>query len=95
MVELLGEESKHEVMKRGARLGKQLVEMVPYEETGWRILTNFWSELILYVSPSHNIKAHKKARAKGTELVTLIWAFLRHAGIVDRPSTQATNLPCS
>ncbi|KAM3355438.1 hypothetical protein ACQJBY_025925 [Aegilops geniculata] len=91
MVELLGDESRHEVVKKGARLGKQLVELIPEEETetGWHILANFWSELILYVAPSHNIKEHKKARAHGTELVTLIWALLRHAGIIDRPNTQA------
>ncbi|KAF7040863.1 hypothetical protein CFC21_050731 [Triticum aestivum] len=88
MVELLGGESRHEVVNKGARLGKQLVELVQDEETGWHILASFWSELILYVAPSHNIKAHKKARANGTELVTLIWALLRHAEI-DRPNTQA------
>ncbi|KAF7034063.1 hypothetical protein CFC21_045116 [Triticum aestivum] len=88
MVQLLGEESRHEVVKRGARLGKQLVELIPDEETGWHILACFWSELILYVAPSHNVNAHKKARAHGTELVTLIWALLRHAGVIDRPDTQ-------
>ncbi|XP_045090359.1 uncharacterized protein [Aegilops tauschii subsp. strangulata] len=65
MVELLGGESRHEVVNKGARLGKQLVELVQDEETGWHILASFWSELILYVAPSHNIKAHKKARANG------------------------------
>ncbi|KAG2561000.1 uncharacterized protein LOC120643940 [Panicum virgatum] len=82
----LGERCEHEVVKRGVRLGKQLLELqVPDEEARWGLLAGFWCEILLYAAPSDNLKAHKKAIARGTELVTLVWALLTHAGIVTRP----------
>jgi hypothetical protein len=86
LIALLDERSKHEVVKRGVRLGKQLVDLVSNEDIGWGILAMFWSEMILYIAPSDNQKAHKKAMASGTELVTLIWVLLNHAGIITRPN---------
>ncbi|KAL6647095.1 hypothetical protein ACP70R_014532 [Stipagrostis hirtigluma subsp. patula] len=80
LVELLSAEDNHEVLKDGARLGKQLVE----SRTGWAALTRFWSEMILYVAPSENLEGHAEAIARGGELITLLWALLAHAGIVGR-----------
>ncbi|PUZ44647.1 hypothetical protein GQ55_8G123200 [Panicum hallii var. hallii] len=85
LVDHLSENSKHEVLNDGVKLGKQLVEMINEEETAWKLLANFWSEMILHVAPSENLKGHSEAIARGGELVTLLWALLFHAGIVSRP----------
>ncbi|KAL6601550.1 hypothetical protein ACP70R_044770 [Stipagrostis hirtigluma subsp. patula] len=88
MAALLGARSEQEVVRRGATLGKQLLELVPDEEAGWALLAGFWSEMVLYVAPSDNLRAHKKAIAGGAELLTLVWALLTHAGILARPSVR-------
>ncbi|CAN6374798.1 unnamed protein product [Urochloa humidicola] len=89
MVELLNERSEYELVKKGVKLGEQLIEFAP-DEAGWSLLASFWSDMILYVAPSDSLKApHKKVIARGTELLTLIWALLTHAGIVSRPSINA------
>jgi len=85
LVELLSANAKHEVLKNGVKLGKQLVETINDEETTWKLLADFWSEMILYVAPSENLKGHSEAIARGGELITLLWALLFHAGIVSRP----------
>ncbi|TVU40967.1 hypothetical protein EJB05_14453, partial [Eragrostis curvula] len=85
LTELLSANSKHEVVKNGVKLGKQLVEEINDEETAWKLLADFWSEMILYVAPSDNLKGHKEAIARGGELITLLWALLFHLGIVSRP----------
>ncbi|CAL5010233.1 unnamed protein product [Urochloa decumbens] len=84
LMELLGANSKHEVLKDGVKLGRQLVEAIDGEETAWDLLANFWSEMILYVAPSDNLKGHSEAIARGGELITLLWALLFHAGIIVR-----------
>ncbi|CAO2148303.1 unnamed protein product [Urochloa humidicola] len=89
MVELLNERSEYELVKKGVKLGEQLIQFAP-DEAGWSLLASFWSDMILYVAPSDSLKApHKKVIARGTELLTLIWALLTHAGIVSRPSINA------
>uniref|UniRef100_A0ACD5Y630 Uncharacterized protein n=1 Tax=Avena sativa TaxID=4498 RepID=A0ACD5Y630_AVESA len=85
LIAMLNDRSEHDVVKRGVRLGKQLVDLVSNEDVGWGILARFWSEMILYIAPSDNLKAQKKAIASGTELLTLIWVLLNHAGVITRP----------
>jgi len=85
LVKLLSGGSNHSVVKNGVLLGKQLVELVEGEEAAWAILAGFWAEMILYVAPSNNLKGHRKAIARGGELITLLWALLFHAGIVSWP----------
>ncbi|CAN6362632.1 unnamed protein product [Urochloa humidicola] len=90
MVQLLNERSEYELVKRGVKLRVQLIGLAPDEEVGWSLMASFWSEMILYVAPSDSLKApHKKATARGTELLTLIWALLTHAGVLSRPSINA------
>jgi hypothetical protein len=88
LVDLLGGYSTHEVLKNGVKLGKQLVELAEGEETVWKLLAGFWSENILFVAPSENLKGHSEAIARGGELITLLWAMLFHAGIVSRPCDE-------
>jgi hypothetical protein len=88
LVELLSANSQHDVLKNGVKLGKELVVETNNDETAWKLLAEFWSEMILYVAPSDNLKAHKEAIARGSELITLLWAMLFHAGIVNRPGEE-------
>ncbi|CAN6170811.1 unnamed protein product [Urochloa humidicola] len=88
LVELLQANSKHVVLKNGVKLAMQLVETIDDEEAIWKLLAEFWSEMILFVAPSENLKAHSEAIARGGELITLLWALLFHAGIVSRPGEE-------
>ncbi|CAL5078162.1 unnamed protein product [Urochloa decumbens] len=85
LVELLSADPNHEVLKIGARLGKQLTDSA----TGWEALARFWSEMALYVAPSENLEGHADAIARGGELITLLWTLLAHAGIVSRLDSAA------
>ncbi|XP_066358826.1 uncharacterized protein [Miscanthus floridulus] len=94
LLKLLGENSRHEVLRDGARLATELVEYFTAagegDEATWKLLAGFWSEMILYAAPSKNEKGHLEAVARGGELITLLWALLFHAGIVSRGETAAT-----
>jgi hypothetical protein len=87
LVELLSTKAKHQVVKDGARLEEQLAKLVLQggDDTVWKLLAEFWSEMILFVTPSDNLKGHKEAIARGGEMITLLWVLLFHAGIVSRP----------
>jgi hypothetical protein len=92
LVELLSAAgSKHEVLKEGARLGKQLVELMKgEEEAAWKALAGFWCEMILYLAPSENFDGHAAAVARGGELITLLWVLLTHVGIPDAHASSST-----
>ncbi|KAJ1287657.1 hypothetical protein BS78_02G027800 [Paspalum vaginatum] len=85
VMQLLDVYPKHEVLENGVILGRQLAELVEGEETSWKLLAGFWSEMVLYISPSDNVRGHLEAIARGGELITLLWALLTHAGITSRP----------
>lgn len=85
-------ESSNTMLKDGAELADKLMEN---PNTGWQELAGFWSEMILYLAPSENLDGHAEAIARGGEVITLLWALLAHAGIVDRndalaPTTSST-----
>ncbi|KAI3437351.1 DUF4220 domain-containing protein [Psidium guajava] len=79
------------VINRGARLGKQLANDIKDKETIWRILADFWVEMLLYVAPSDNARAHADHLARGGEFVTHLWALLSHAGFERNPPTKPRN----
>jgi hypothetical protein len=85
-------ERSHEVLKKGSRLGRQLVEEAEKqgpeggEEKVWKLLAEFWSEMLLYLAPSDNVKGHIQVLQRGGELITLLWVLLLHAGIISRPA---------
>ncbi|XP_022679511.1 uncharacterized protein LOC111256203 [Setaria italica] len=98
LIEVLSADAKHEVLKEGARLGKQLLALVVEGEDDtalWKLLAEFWSEMIVYVAPSDNQKGHSEAIARGGELITLLWVLLFHAGILSRPGEDDGVAPTS
>nr|CAB3492213.1 unnamed protein product [Digitaria exilis] len=89
LIDSFGTESSHEVLKKGSRLAKQLVEEAAGaggEDAVWEHLAKFWSEMVLYLAPSDNVKAHIQALQRGGEFITHLWALLLHAGIINRPT---------
>ncbi|OEL38767.1 hypothetical protein BAE44_0000214 [Dichanthelium oligosanthes] len=86
--------SRDKVLRRGAELGRHLVEQYDEDEaSACRILVDFWSEMVLYLAPSENVKGHVEAMARGGEFITLVWALLLHAGVTARPDTPAGAIP--
>ncbi|KAF7849236.1 hypothetical protein BT93_L1053 [Corymbia citriodora subsp. variegata] len=79
------------IINQGARLGNQLVNDIKHKDMIWRILADFWAELVLYVAPSDNAKAHAEHLTRGGEFVTHLWALLSHAGIERGPPTMLRN----
>jgi hypothetical protein len=68
---------------QGAQLARQIEDIL--EPTlRWKVLCDFWAELMLYVSPSDDDRAHLEALAKGGEFITHLWALLTHAGVLKR-----------
>jgi hypothetical protein len=89
LVELLSTRSKHDVLKDGAKLGEQLVELTEGEDAAWKALAGFGSAAILYAAPSDNLDGHAEAVARGGELITLLWALLAHLEVDPRPEDTA------
>ncbi|TVU21025.1 hypothetical protein EJB05_30636, partial [Eragrostis curvula] len=86
LVRALSAGERDAVLRRGAELGRHLVEEYAGDEaSACRILADFWSDMLLYVAPSEEVKGHVEAMARGGEFITLVWALLLHAGITDRP----------
>ncbi|KAK3147082.1 hypothetical protein QOZ80_3BG0277840 [Eleusine coracana subsp. coracana] len=74
--------SDERIFVKGIRLGREL-EAIRHDKR-WKILADFWAEMILYIAPSSNAKAHIERLAHGGEFLTHLWALLFHAGIVER-----------
>ncbi|RLM92108.1 uncharacterized protein C2845_PM08G13960 [Panicum miliaceum] len=79
--------SMNATLKKASKLGRQLVEDLADEELTWKVLADFWAELILYLAPSENATPHAKSLRGGGEFITVLWALLGHAGIVKRPES--------
>ncbi|XP_058072674.1 uncharacterized protein LOC131221438 isoform X2 [Magnolia sinica] len=73
------------VIAKGAKLAKQLLETRLHFK--WKILADFWVELMLFIAPSDNAEAHVENLANGGEFITHLWALLSHAGIIDRSTS--------
>ncbi|KAK1632429.1 hypothetical protein QYE76_006744 [Lolium multiflorum] len=72
---------------KGARLARELTEAIHDSALRWRVLSEFWAEMLLYVAPCDDSKAqaHLEALARGGEFITHLWALLTHAGVLNRP----------
>ncbi|CAM0146155.1 unnamed protein product [Urochloa decumbens] len=84
-----------DVVFQGKMLAAQLLKLKDPKAEGdvsrsydfqWKVLADFWAELMVFVSPADNAAAHLEKLKTGGELITHIWALLTHAGILRRPS---------
>ena len=77
------------MLRRAAELGRHLVEEYAEDEaSSCQILADFWSEMVLFLAPSENVKGHIEDMERGGVFIMLIWALLLHAGITTRPNTR-------
>jgi len=74
--------SDERILTNGFLLGRQLEEIG--DGMHWKVLVDFWTEMMLYIAPSTNAKAHIEHLANGGEFLTHLWALLLHAGILER-----------
>uniref|UniRef100_A0ACD5T8Q9 Uncharacterized protein n=1 Tax=Avena sativa TaxID=4498 RepID=A0ACD5T8Q9_AVESA len=75
------------IVERAALLGGQLGAAVGRDEQRlWRVLAEFWAELVLFLAPSDNVDAHAEMLGAGGEFMTQLWALLAHAGVLERPA---------
>nr|TKW01310.1 hypothetical protein SEVIR_8G171200v2 [Setaria viridis] len=72
--------------KEGAQLARQ-IEGIQDSQLRWKVLSDFWAEMILYVSPSDDAWAHLELVARGGEFITHLWALLTHAGVLKQCPT--------
>ncbi|CAD6221687.1 unnamed protein product [Miscanthus lutarioriparius] len=85
----LPESTETSIFRRGMKLGRQLEEME--DDKCWKVLADFWAEMLLYVAPSENVKEHIETLTNGGEFITHWWALLTHAGILKRPPRNVNN----
>ncbi|CAN6382109.1 unnamed protein product [Urochloa humidicola] len=76
------------LVAQGVHLARQLTENIQDSTTRWKVLSDFWSEMMLYVSPSDDARAHLEVLARGGEFITHLWALLTHAGVLNRPGPK-------
>ncbi|KAF3338992.1 hypothetical protein FCM35_KLT16463 [Carex littledalei] len=70
---------------KGAKLAKVLINCAEEGSQVWKMLAEFWPEMMLFIAPSDNVEGHQKILHK-KEFITQLWALLTHAGIVTRPT---------
>ncbi|KAL5981049.1 hypothetical protein ACLOJK_028969 [Asimina triloba] len=76
--------SEKVVVAMGAKLGMQLLSETRNDEARlWKVLVDFWAEMMLFLAPSNNEMgqmAHAEILANGGEFITHLWALLTHVG---------------
>ncbi|KAF3338993.1 Immunoglobulin G-binding protein A [Carex littledalei] len=70
---------------KGAKLAKDLINCAEGGSQVWKMVAEFWPEMMLFIAPSDNVEGHQKILHK-KEFITQLWALLTHAGIVTRPT---------
>lgn len=89
MYGLVEESEATTIFQSGAKLRKQLEEIEDVTRR-WKVLADFWCEMMLCVSPSDNVNEHIEQLTRGGEFITHLWALLSHAGILERGQDQQT-----
>ncbi|KAL5976809.1 hypothetical protein ACLOJK_021143 [Asimina triloba] len=65
----VGEFGEKVVVAMGAKLGMQLLSETRNDEKRlWKVLVDFWAEMMLFLAPSNNVTAHAKSLANGGEI---------------------------
>ncbi|GMY35274.1 hypothetical protein FCV25MIE_30516 [Fagus crenata] len=80
--------AENTIFKRGAVLANHLLTRIENNGQRWKILAEFWADMMLFITPSNDTTAHAEHLAKGGEFVTHLWALLSHAGILKRDSAR-------
>lgn len=80
------------LVAQGARLARHLIEDIKEPARRWKVLADFWAEMMLYVSPSNDARAHLEALARRGEFITHLWSLLTHAGMLKRGPTWAEDI---
>lgn len=75
------------LLPQGIKLGHQLMTYSISE--GWKIMADFWAEMVLFVAGSGNTATHIEHLARGDEFVTQLWALL--SNVWDRTSIRRNN----
>ncbi|XP_039166599.1 uncharacterized protein LOC120292466 [Eucalyptus grandis] len=83
--EIDNEQCSETIVGRGTQLGMKLVNELEDKEQIWKVLADFWVDMILYVAPSNNTAVHAKYLTTGGEFVTHVWALVSHVGITRDP----------
>ncbi|KAJ1692161.1 hypothetical protein LUZ63_008859 [Rhynchospora breviuscula] len=77
-----------QIIHQGSALGRYLSENINDDNERWKIIAEFWSELILFIAPSGSTRQHIERLGNGSEFITHLWALLYHGGIVDTSSAE-------
>ncbi|XP_034570103.1 uncharacterized protein [Setaria viridis] len=82
-----GNDDEAPLLAKGAQLARQ-IEGIQDSKLRWKVLSDFWAEMMLYISPSDDARVHLEVLPKGGEFITHIWALLTHAGVLKRGPTE-------
>ncbi|XP_034570096.1 uncharacterized protein [Setaria viridis] len=82
-----GDGGEAPLLAQGAQLARQ-IEGIQDSKLRWKVLSDFWAEMMLYVSPSDDARAHLEVLPRGGEFITHLWALLTHAGVLKRGPTE-------
>ncbi|CAO2150222.1 unnamed protein product [Urochloa humidicola] len=86
----VGDEKR--LVAQGVHLARKLIESIQEPALRWKVLSEFWAEMMLYVSPSDDARAHLELLANGGEFITHLWALLTHAGVLKIDPTGPNNV---
>jgi hypothetical protein len=87
LIELGSSDSKNDEVRflnEGSRIAFYLIDRLDIIKERWRVLAVFWANMMLYIAPSDRAVAHATRMATGGEFITLVWALLTHAHVIDK-----------
>ncbi|KAF3338554.1 hypothetical protein FCM35_KLT17391 [Carex littledalei] len=73
------------IVDEGAKLGMTLLaDQEMNVEARWKMLADFWVNVLLFLAPSKMIEDHRSHLHEGGEFITLLWALFSNCGVFDR-----------